>query len=67
MARNPDDARFFDPVTSAPIDDPIVDDPIVKTPVQARQGFMGWPVLGVLTVGLALAVIAGMATGIVEF
>ncbi len=62
MARNPDDARFFDPVTSAPMDDPIV-----KTPVQARQGFMGWPVLGVLGVGLALAVIAGMATGMLEF
>jgi hypothetical protein len=33
-------------------------DPAVETPVEARQGFLGTPVLMVLVGGLALAVVA---------
>lgn len=36
-------------------------DPAVETPVEARQGFLGVPVLAVLVVGLVLAGIAGFA------
>jgi len=38
--------------------------PAVETPVEARQGFLGRPVLGVLIGGLVLAIIAWVA---VEF
>lgn len=33
-------------------------DPAVETPVEARQGFLGAPVLMVLVGGLALAIVA---------
>lgn len=33
-------------------------DPAVETPVEARQGFLGKPVLAVLIFGLILAVLA---------
>jgi len=36
-------------------------DPAVETPVEARQGFLGAPVLAVLVVGLLLTGIAGFA------
>lgn len=36
-------------------------DPAVETPVEARQGFLGVPVLAVLVVGLLLTGIAGFA------
>lgn len=36
-------------------------EPAVETPVEARQGFLGVPVLAVLVVGLMLAGIAGFA------
>jgi hypothetical protein len=39
-------------------DDHSDDDPAVETPVEARQGFLGLPVLAVLIGGLVLAVIA---------
>ena len=43
--------------------DQISDTPQVETPVQARQGFLGKPVLLVLGVSLALAVLAGILVG----
>ncbi|PZU90123.1 MAG: hypothetical protein DI527_14905 [Chelatococcus sp.] len=39
--------------------------PAVETPVEARQGFLGRPVLMVLGAGLALAVIAGIMVGLI--
>jgi hypothetical protein len=36
-------------------------EPAVETPVEARQGFLGAPVLAVLIVGLLLTGIAGFA------
>lgn len=36
-------------------------EPAVETPIEARQGFLGMPVLAVLVVGLLLAVVAGFA------
>lgn len=36
-------------------------EPAVETPVEARQGFLGVPVLAVLIVGLLLTGIAGFA------
>jgi hypothetical protein len=36
-------------------------EPAVETPVEARQGFLGVPVLAVLVAGLVLAGIAGFA------
>jgi hypothetical protein len=44
-------------------DDTSDGEPIVETPVEARQGFLGKPVLTVLVVALILAVIAGIAVG----
>lgn len=38
-------------------------DPVIETPVEARQGFLGKPVLIVLIAGLVLAVLAGIAVG----
>ena len=36
-------------------------EPAVETPVEARQGFLGVPVLAVLIIGLLLTGIAGFA------
>ncbi|MDR6873411.1 hypothetical protein J2Y55_004435 [Bosea sp. BE125] len=38
-------------------------DPAVETPVEARQGFLGKPVLLVLAVALILSAIAGILVG----
>ena len=38
-------------------------DPAVETPVEARQGFLGKPVLLVLAVALILTAIAGILVG----
>ncbi|CAN7149622.1 hypothetical protein LJR009_000056 [Bosea sp. LjRoot9] len=38
-------------------------DPAVETPVEARQGFLGKPVLLVLVVALILTAIAGILVG----
>jgi hypothetical protein len=45
--------------------DQIDDTPQVETPVEARQGFLGKPVLLVLGVSLALAVLAGILVGVI--
>lgn len=41
--------------------------PAVETPVEARQGFLGRPVLTVLVAGLALAVIAWIAVDLLVY
>lgn len=41
--------------------------PAVETPVEARQGFLGRPVLGVLIGGLVLAVIAWIAVDLLAY
>lgn len=42
-------------------------DPAVETPVEARQGFLGAPVLMVLIGGLALAVVAWIAVELLTY
>lgn len=42
-------------------------DPAVETPVEARQGFLGAPVLMVLVGGLALAVVAWIAVELLAY
>ncbi|AMJ60587.1 hypothetical protein [Bosea sp. PAMC 26642] len=41
----------------------VADTPAVETPVEARGGFLGKPVMLVLGVSLALAVLAGIFVG----
>ena len=53
--------RGGDAVPSMRADDHSSVDPAVETPVEARQGFLGKPVLTVLIGGLVLAVIAWIA------
>ncbi|HEV7260936.1 MAG TPA: hypothetical protein VGN82_24360 [Bosea sp. (in: a-proteobacteria)] len=42
-------------------------DPAVETPVEARQGFLGAPVLMVLVGGLALAIVAWIAVEMLTY
>ena len=42
-------------------------DPAVETPVEARQGFLGAPVLMVLIGGLTLAVVAWIAVELLTY
>ncbi|MBN9469615.1 MAG: hypothetical protein J0J10_12655 [Bosea sp.] len=42
-------------------------DPAVETPVEARQGFLGRPVLMVLVWGLILAVVAWIAVEMIAY
>lgn len=56
--------RGGDPLPPLRPDDHTDEHPAVETPVEARQGFLGRPVLMVLVGGLILAVIAWFA---VEF
>ncbi|CAH1687704.1 hypothetical protein [Chelatococcus asaccharovorans] len=50
-----------DPIPPLRADDHTTEDPAVETPVEARQGFLDRPVLVVLVVGLALAMLAWVA------
>lgn len=50
--------RGGDPLPPLRADDHSDANPAVETPVEARQGFLGWPVLTVLISGLMLAVVA---------
>ncbi|CAH1675648.1 conserved hypothetical protein [Hyphomicrobiales bacterium] len=50
--------RGGDPLPPLRADDHSDADPAVETPVEARQGFLGRPVLVVLISGLVLAVAA---------
>lgn len=45
--------------------DQVDDAPLVETPVEARGGLLGKPVVLVLGVSLALAVVAGVALGFI--
>lgn len=54
-------ARGGDPIPPMRADEHSDADPVVETPVEARQGFLGRPVLMVLTGGLILAMIAWIA------
>ena len=53
--------RGGDPLPPLRADDHTDEDPAVETPVEARQGFLGRPVLMVLVGGLILAMIAWLA------
>jgi hypothetical protein len=53
--------RGGDPLPPLRVDDHSDDDPAVETPVEARQGFLGRPVLVVLIAGLVLAIVAWLA------
>jgi len=53
--------RGGDPLPPLRADDHSDADPAVETPVEARQGFLGRPVLMVLIGGLMLAVVAWIA------
>lgn len=53
--------RGGDPLPPLRADDHTDEDPAVETPVEARQGFLGRPVLMVLVGGLILAIIAWFA------
>ena len=49
-----------------PVSDVSSEAPVIETPSEARQGFLGRPVLLVLVVSLLLAVIAGLFVGIIR-
>lgn len=53
--------RGGDPLPPLRADHHSDDDPAVETPVEARQGFLGRPVLVVLVAGLVLAIVAWLA------
>ncbi|MGO4175186.1 hypothetical protein [Bosea sp. TAF32] len=59
--------RGGDPLPPLRADDHSDADPAVETPVEARQGFLGRPVLVVLIAGLALAVIAWIAVELLVY
>ncbi len=59
--------RGGDPLPPLRADDHSDADPAVETPVEARQGFLGRPVLAVLVAGLALAVIAWIAVELLVY
>lgn len=48
-------------------DDHSTADPAMETPVEARQGFLGRPVLVVLIGGLALAILAWIAVDLLAY
>jgi len=56
-----DKARGGDPIPPMRADDHSDADPAVETPIEARQGFLGRPVLMVLIGGLVLVTIAWFA------
>jgi heme-binding NEAT domain protein len=60
QSESPDNGTKVPPMRA---DDTSDGEPVVETPVEARQGFLGKPVLIVLVTALILAVIAGIAIG----
>lgn len=56
-----DEARGGDPIPPLRAPDHSDADPAVETPIEARQGFLGRPVLMVLIGGLVLVTIAWLA------
>ena len=59
--------RGGDAVPPMRADDHSNADPATETPVEARQGFLGKPVLMVLVGGLTLAVIAWIGVHLVAY
>ena len=59
--------RGGDPLPPLRADDHSDDDPAVENPVEARQGFLGRPVLVVLIAGLVLAIVAWLAVEILVY
>jgi hypothetical protein len=66
---NPDleQLRSGDPIPPLRADDHSDADPAVETPVEARQGFLGRPVLVVLIAGLVLAIVAWVAVDMLVY
>lgn len=56
--QDPEQLRGGDPIPPMRADDHSNADPAVETPVEARQGFLGRPVLMVLVGGLVLVTLA---------
>ena len=56
--QDPEQLRGGDPIPPMRADDHSDADPAVETPVEARQGFLGRPVLVALVAGLVLVTIA---------
>ncbi len=59
--------RGGDPLPHLQADDHTDEDPAVETAVEARQGFLGRPVLMVLIGGLVLAMIAWLAVDLLAY
>jgi len=59
--------RGGDPLPPLQADDHTDEHPAVETPVEARQGFLGRPVLMVLVAGLILAMIAWLAVELLAY
>lgn len=59
--------RGGDPIPPMQADDHSSAHPAVETPVEARQGFLGRPVLMVLIGGLALTIIAWIAVELLAY
>jgi len=59
--QDPELLRGGDPIPPMRADDHSDADPAVETPIEARQGFLGRPVLMVLIGGLVLVTIAWFA------
>lgn len=65
--RQTEDAEANSRVPPMRADDHTSADPAVETPVEARQGFLGRPVLMVLIGGLALAMLAWIGVELVAY
>jgi hypothetical protein len=65
--QDPELLRGGDPIPPMRADDHSDADPAVETPVEARQGFLGRPVLMVLIGGLVLAVIAWVSVEMLAY
>lgn len=66
-APDDDELKGGDPIPPMRADDHSNAHPAVETGVEARQGFLGRPVLMVLIGGLVLAVIAWIAVELIAY
>ncbi|CAN7655166.1 hypothetical protein LJR009_005949 [Bosea sp. LjRoot9] len=60
-------AKGGDPIPPMRADSHSTADPAVETPIEARQGFLGRPVLVVLVGGLVLAAVAWLAVALLGY
>jgi hypothetical protein len=60
-------AKGGDPIPPMRADGHSTADPAIETPVEARQGFLGRPVLLVLVGGLVLAAVAWLAIALLGY